>query len=477
MLKASYSSVKFFAMVFNLLYFVSLFLNLMTPLRDTDFGWHYRCGLEFLNFGQFCWQNKFAYFLPDYRWGYSSLISDLLSAFIYNSTGFVGFPLFQGLLLLASALLVYFSFRKQPAVYLAIVLVFIGSWNILGLGYRPQIWSFLLLTLLLFLIRKLNQQKQQKHLLILLSLVMIIWSNTHPAFIVGLTVFTFFALANFPRQKFKYFLYSLWFFLLTLVNPLGIKIYAEIWHHFTTNLSHLIAEWTPLSFPLQLLLFVFTVSLLILVYKSYRTKSLGLFHIFVLPFLLILALSSRRNVPLLMIEFSYACLEFGLLNSIFAWLRLSLARINLALVVSLCLLGILNLTKLTGIRNWSDWYCQHAFVALPCQAIGQVDQTTQNIFTAYEWGGYLIWKRPFSKVFVDGRMPAWITPTRQSPYTIYLEIMQAKPGWLASLRRYGTNLILITQGSFLDIALKANRHDDWIETYRDDLAVIYRLSQ
>ena len=28
-------------------------------------------------------------------------------------------------------------------------------------------------------------------------------------------------------------------------------------------------------------------------------------------------------------------------------------------------------------------------------------------FSEYGWGGYLIWKMPEKKVFVDGRMPSW----------------------------------------------------------------------
>ena len=33
-----------------------------------------------------------------------------------------------------------------------------------------------------------------------------------------------------------------------------------------------------------------------------------------------------------------------------------------------------------------------------------------NLFSTYTWGGYLIWKMPEKKVFVDGRMPSWRWP-------------------------------------------------------------------
>src|SRR6185312_1980103 len=31
----------------------------------------------------------------------------------------------------------------------------------------------------------------------------------------------------------------------------------------------------------------------------------------------------------------------------------------------------------------------------------------QQIFSTYDWGGYLDWQLPEKKVFIDGRMPSW----------------------------------------------------------------------
>jgi len=45
-----------------------------------------------------------------------------------------------------------------------------------------------------------------------------------------------------------------------------------------------------------------------------------------------------------------------------------------------------------------------------------------DMFNEYDWGGYLIWKLPEYKTFVDGRMPSWRDDTGYSAFEEYLEI-------------------------------------------------------
>jgi len=46
-----------------------------------------------------------------------------------------------------------------------------------------------------------------------------------------------------------------------------------------------------------------------------------------------------------------------------------------------------------------------------------------KVFNTYHWGGYLIYTYPNAKVFVDGRMPAWINEDGESPYKVFIETM------------------------------------------------------
>jgi len=93
-------------------------------------------------------------------------------------------------------------------------------------------------------------------------------------------------------------------------------------------------------------------------------------------------------------------------------------------------------------------YCQNSEVQLPCRAIEKMKDKTGNVFNTYEWGGFLIWQLPNTKVFADGRMPAWQDEQGRYPYAVFLNIIQAQPGWDEELKKYGTDYLLIRNGTF-----------------------------
>ncbi len=97
------------------------------------------------------------------------------------------------------------------------------------------------------------------------------------------------------------------------------------------------------------------------------------------------------------------------------------------------------------------------------------------MYNTYEWGGFLVWQVPEMKMFVDGRMPAWIGEGGKSPYTSYLEIIQAQPGWNEYLLDMETKYLLIAPGTFLDLELDEGGAVKWgwKEEYRDKGAVVY----
>jgi len=126
--------------------------------------------------------------------------------------------------------------------------------------------------------------------------------------------------------------------------------------------------------------------------------------------------------------------------------------------------------------NWES-YCFSIKSTQPCEAIRFLKETkpdVKNVFANYEWGGVLTWQLPNYRYFVDGRMPAWPVPDMRSPYTVYLDLMQAKSGYLQKLAGYGTDVIFVGSGSFLDAALQKEPRTNWKELYRDQKAVIYQ---
>jgi len=73
-----------------------------------------------------------------------------------------------------------------------------------------------------------------------------------------------------------------------------------------------------------------------------------------------------------------------------------------------------------------------------------------NLFSEYGWGGYLIWKYPEKKTFVDGRMAIWRWNQKDKrflndAYGTYLDIMNGEKTLIPYLQKYHiTRLILPT---------------------------------
>ncbi len=66
-----------------------------------------------------------------------------------------------------------------------------------------------------------------------------------------------------------------------------------------------------------------------------------------------------------------------------------------------------------------------------------------NIFNEYNWGGYLIWKLPEYKTFIDGRMPSWRDENGYSAFEEYLEA-KSDPGKLDELqKKYGIEILML----------------------------------
>jgi len=92
---------------------------------------------------------------------------------------------------------------------------------------------------------------------------------------------------------------------------------------------------------------------------------------------------------------------------------------------------------------------------------------------------FLIWKLPNAKLFIDGRMPAWVDPKEnKSSYLVWLDIYQTKPEWANKLDILSTDYLLISPNTFIDIELKKNSHKyKYKEVYRDKISVIYANSK
>jgi len=476
--------------VLFILFLISVFVIFFIPQTDVDFGWHYKCGQMLLS-GNPCIENNFTYYLADYKWANPTFLYDGLLYITYNFSGFVGTSILFSALITFFAYVLYKSTKLNKTVF---VLFFLAStyfsWNVFGFGLRSQILTLIFVGIFLTLI---TTRKLKTLGLLLVPLLFLTWANTHAGFFLGplfLIIFVFTELASgiISTNKFKIVSYcnnksfkQVAFLLfttvvsifITFINPFGYKIYLEVIHHSQTHLNMLIAEWTS---PRPVVMLVMIVLFLLFLFLQVFNKKLLLFGSLILTFTLYLGLIANRNVPLFL--FSYLIFLDGLkiLPAKIDRLVSSYGRKFLIIAFSFLLICVAPFLIINTIKNSTyTSYCNNSDVKYPCKAIKFLQGKNVNIYNRYEWGGYLIWKLPQSKIYIDGRMPAWIdTENGKSPYKVWLDIYQTKNGWNEKLDKLKTDYLLISPYTFIDLELKKNPEKyKYKEVYRDKISVIY----
>lgn len=232
----------------------------------------------------------------------------------------------------------------------------------------------------------------------------------------------------------------------TLINPYGERLWLEIWHTFTNSYLHqFIDEWTPgyaqISFD-KLVILLLSAGLTL---KYWR--KIPLFTILLYLILLIGAISSKKQIPLWLL--AALPLTGSLLKKLYTEKFLSV-KPNLALGSYLLLIFIFVLAfALHGRTTFRTSYIMNGTFFYPQQAIKFIENKNipGNIFSSYNWGGYLIWQYPQKKVFVDGRMPTWFetTPVQndsQSAFADYVSLLQGKMDFLSIADKYHINLVI-----------------------------------
>ncbi len=474
-----------------LLPYFLVFLVFFLPAVDTDLGWHLRYGQYFLENRQILKENTFTYFLPDYKWAYSTGFFDLTTAIIFNSLGLLGLAFAYGLLGCALFFFLRGIFKVPSSILTFAFLIFsLFGWNVLYLGWRAQIFTILGTLIVLWTLKK---SETNSKWLFLLPFIFAVWANTHGGFILGLLVLAIHfvsrcvvpkPLNTLGRREWRRICTSGVVLIVCAcavgMNPYGFRVYQESLLHANYPLQNLIAEWVKPTLVFSVSGTVIVGILVALLWKRKIEDRIFLSLVLILG--LGLLLQAKRNTPIFALFTILPVLEVfkEKLTKLESHISIKLFS-HLIIASAILILAIIQIPQTIEMStNW-DSYCNNGLVKLPCKSVDfiRVNRLTgTNVFTAYEWGGFLEWQLPQYKYFADGRMPAWETPSGKSPYTEYLEIIQAQPGdgsqaWEKKLEDQKTDMLLIGSGTFLDIELKQGNNLKWKELHRDETSVVY----
>jgi len=476
-----------------------LFLGLLAMTArnavDPDLWWHLRTGQWIVETGHVPHSDPFSFTRAGHAWVSHEWLSDVVFYELWKHLGATALIVFSAIVTTAGFMLLYLRCpgKKHWAAAATVVgaLASAPSW-----GVRPQMFTFTLASLLLWLLEggtKLEAgtetKKARPRLLLWIPPLFLLWLNLHAGFALGLALLSAYgvglileiSVGNTPWQDARPML--LWVLLVLLaclalvpINPSGAQLYR---YPFDTLRSpamrSFIVEWFSPDFHEWLYRpFLLVWLLLMTALASSRSQPKGRV---IVPLLLtsFAALDAVRHIPifvLLAIPVIAASLPGASAPQAVAQQHPISTRFRpLFNGAVLVLMAVLALVKwVTLARNQEAREAEQ----FPEQAVAFLRGSDQprKIFVYYDWGGYAIWKLyPEYRVFVDGRADLYGADLRGEDLLRQFETaVQLRTGWRDVLDNWKVEAVLVPPSCALAQALLLDAN--WHVAFRDSKAVI-----
>jgi len=417
-----------------------VFLFALQPPLDLDLGWHLRYGEFFFTTGHVLKDNIISYIWPHYQWVQASWGYDLLVYQLFTRFGFLGLSIAGAIITLAIFIVVTYPQRRFnffQLFFLAAVFL-TQSTPLYSTGIRSQTPSTLMFAFLLVLLHRFLTSGGRVYLV--LPFLFLLWANLHGGFALGLIVaivvwagyggllltqkMTRKSLTPVSLKRWVILGITLLFSsLATLLNPWGVRIYEETFKHGSNVNLTMISEWMPLTNWRTESIILISLALLAIFIAAVGKKLITY-----LPYLLSLVL-----VAMLALSAVRFTIVFGLMLTFYLALLLPdipplphrykmLIPVLKFLPILLVLLDLFFTHRYLFFPNpkifnytWYD-YCNSANDC--SEEIGKLmaaDPPKGNGYNTYNFGGYLAWRVPQVKTFMDGRMAAWMEGNQTPP--------------------------------------------------------------
>lgn len=476
-------SLKFLKILpFLIIFVVSLFNS-----ADLDLGWHLKYGQYFVQNHQVLRENTFSSQMPTYRYSNSSWASDVLLYLVFSKFGFLG-PTALGAVIIT---LTFYFFKKAANLTLwdmslIFPIVFYLELPVNSASYRAEQLSLMFLGLLLYLIIKYTPKRPKKLFLVLP--LFLVWVNAHGEFLTGLTIFfiwifTYITIKLIFETKNRSQLageinlltfLAVLSILVTFINPFGFGMHYEALKHFANPLEQYVIQWQPLEPQTalwwnQIAIVTLTIASFFLIIKKGQFKAN-------FPILLIVALIifmpfwSRRYAWV----FYYLAIFplSALTRSIRPKKKPVLIWLCSAFTITFIIYALATRNPFSQFKNMSwENYCLYYVGCSPKAAQFLVDNNLgNNLYTFYDWGGYLIWNYPQIKPGLDGRMAFWTDANGYNAFSDYYSLQQ---NWQdINKSSYNVALINLKKPIYFHL-LNLVKSGQWELGYQDAAAAVF----
>ncbi|HXV42621.1 MAG TPA: hypothetical protein VEC96_06130 [Anaerolineae bacterium] len=480
--------------------FIAIFTMAVRLPADTDTWWHLRSGQYIVENGNIPTTDPFSYTKAGQPWIDHGWLAQIFWYGLFALGGWFGLSLGLALLVTVTFWLVW---QITPGnLYLRAFVMVLGAITSAVIWVaRPQMVSFLLAGLVLFLLEK--YKREGRRWIYAFPVIMLLWVNIHGGYAIAFMLLgvyivgeTFNRLTGHDedpvlswQQIRTLLILGLLAFALVVVNPHGWQMWL---YPFRTvgigALRDFIQEWRSPDFHLSLTWAFLAMILLSLAALGRSPRRADWTDLAMLGLWTFWGLFAARNIGLYGLLTIPALARYadaawgqylpgerkGNLRELVGTERvprvptssLSLTRLNwilLSLVVVAALVKIgVALNPQEAIKAEQD--------SLPAKAVQfiQENKPTGPLFNSYNWGGYLIFKLwPDYPVYIDGRTDLYDDAFIRR----YLDVVAGGEGWQQTLDEDGINLVLIESGSTLARFLKGD--SAWSILYQDEMATVF----
>ena len=461
-----------------------------------DLGWHIRAGEKILATRSLPYTAWFSFTVPNHPWVNHEWLQDIGLYVLWQSGGSWGVRIGFALLGWGLIILVFNSFNEGRRSWelTAVTGVLWAGILVAARLLRPQLITLLGFALVWLLLRRLPRTAAARSLWLLPPFFWL-WANLHAGFVIGIALAALVLavealklrlLERGPKDSFltawiipqesltiqqcwKLFGILILSGALTLVNPYGWRLYAEIFQTLGDRYPKLyVTEWLPTSVAALSgeLFFCFVAAALVLMAARVRRPDLT-FFIALLAFFGLGLTSVRHSIffVIILLPELYSALKAAtpLLRREFNFIFfLMLGMIILALSGNLLSRALPSTQRVVRVE---EMYPLKALAFLDGAEVGR------RVFHAFEWGGFLILHNGNNQTFIDGRMTQWQVDDRSFLRT-YVEVKNLASGWQETLQRYGVDLVLIAPQEPLAAGLRL-LPQQWRLLYEDQVAIVF----
>jgi hypothetical protein len=488
-------------------------------LKDAGTGWHIRNGQQILHTHSITRTDSFSYTMHGQTWYAWEWLYDVLIAAIYQWLGLNGVVFFTAVVIAATfALVLRLALRRGSSLPVAVILVMLAvGASTIHFFARPHVLSWLLTVIWFHLLDSSETASEtavhveQDRRLLWLPVIMLLWTNLHGGFLLGIALCGIYLIAGLiryfsgkeDRQKIGRWLNrlavaSLLSLLATFVNPYGSKLHVHIYQYLSNRflMNHIDEFLSPNFHGVAQQCFA---ALLLITVAAVATKrrKLRLSHLLVIIFAAYSGLYASRNLPVSSILLtlivapilSVSFFDTDALQKMTPWLRGLISRGNAfanrmtdmelrfrghlwpPLALLLGLLVCIQHGRLGGRQVMEAQFDAKRF---PVQAVEVIAQRgiQDPIFAPDYWGGYLIYRFfPEARVFVDDRHDLYGDGFLKD----YLKVMRVQPDWEKFLNERRVQWILAPEEGSLANILKET--STWKVTYEDSTAVLFQRAR